>query len=187
MKLEIIGINTPIGMLEAVLSARGLQRLHFLSQTPSEQQEKEAGISDRAELLIKCLERYFRASKKDLENGYFKDLASVSLDPQGSEFQKAAWAFLQGIPFGETRSYSEQARAMGHPRAARAVANANAQNPIAILIPCHRVIAQNGSLSGYNGGKWRKKFLLEHEAKAVSRPETGRGTVFFEPVSVVCR
>ena len=81
----------------------------------------------------------------------------------GSEFQRAAWEFLRQIPYGETRSYSEEARAMGRPRAQRAVGSANGDNRIGILIPCHRVIRCDGSMSGYGGGVWRKRFLLEHE------------------------
>ncbi|MFA6582395.1 MAG: methylated-DNA--[protein]-cysteine S-methyltransferase, partial [Paludibacter sp.] len=81
----------------------------------------------------------------------------------GSEFQQAVWKELQNIPYGTTRSYKEQATALKRPEAVRAVANANGMNRISILIPCHRVIGMDGSLTGYGGGLWRKKWLLDLE------------------------
>ena len=88
----------------------------------------------------------------------------LALRPAGTEFQQRVWAALRRIPCGGTLSYRELARAAGHPRAARAVGQANHQNPLAILIPCHRVIAADGSLGGYAGGLERKRWLLDHEA-----------------------
>ena len=87
----------------------------------------------------------------------------VSLDFRGTDFQKRAWQALQKIPYGETRSYQQQATAINHPKAARAVANANNQNRLSVLIPCHRVIAKDGGLAGYGGEIWRKRFLLALE------------------------
>src|SRR5690606_10896038 len=84
--------------------------------------------------------------------------------PRGSEFQQQVWAALRRIPFGETRSYGEIAAALGQPGSARAVGAANRTNPIGIVVPCHRVIGAEGTLTGYAGGIERKKFLLEHEA-----------------------
>ena len=88
---------------------------------------------------------------------------SVPLQPAGTEFQQSAWQVLKGIPYGETRSYAEQARELGRPSAVRAVARANGDNPIAIVVPCHRVIGADGKLTGYGGGLWRKRWLLHHE------------------------
>ena len=88
---------------------------------------------------------------------------SVPLDPQGTDFQKRAWAALLEIPFGETRTYGQQARAMGRPKAVRAVGAANARNPIGIIVPCHRVIGANGALTGYAGGLRSKEYLLKLE------------------------
>ena len=96
-------------------------------------------------------------------NEYFAGLRSgfsVPLTPQGTDFQKRVWAELQKIPHGETISYEELAKRIGKPTAQRAVAQANGANPIAILIPCHRVIAKNGKLGGYSAGLERKRFLL---------------------------
>lgn len=95
---------------------------------------------------------------------------------EGSAFQRAAWKALQQIPFGETRSYADQARAMSKPRAVRAVGGANARNPIAIVVPCHRVIGKDGTLTGFGGGLPTKRWLLEHEAR-VSSHTRGRKIV----------
>lgn len=105
---------------------------------------------------------------------YFKGLRtgfSVRLDLRGTEFQRRVWAELQKIPFGQTRSYGEIARACGRGGAARAVGGANHMNPVVIIVPCHRVIGADGSLTGFGGGLWRKEWLLEHEKKVL---EAGR-------------
>jgi methylated-DNA-[protein]-cysteine S-methyltransferase len=90
---------------------------------------------------------------------------SIPLAPNGTEFQKKVWKALQNIEYGTTTSYQKQAIKMGDLKAIRAMASANGKNPIAIIIPCHRVIGSNGSLTGYAGELWRKQWLLEHEAK----------------------
>jgi methylated-DNA-[protein]-cysteine S-methyltransferase len=89
---------------------------------------------------------------------------TLPLAPRGSAFQHQVWAALRAIPFGETRSYGELAAALGHPGSARAVGAANRTNPIGIVVPCHRVIGADGTLTGYAGGIERKRFLLDHEA-----------------------
>lgn len=88
---------------------------------------------------------------------------TVPLHTPGTEFQEAVWKILRGIPYGETRSYKQQAIALGNPKAVRAVAASNGQNRVSIVIPCHRVIGADGSLTGYGGGLERKKWLLDHE------------------------
>ena len=85
----------------------------------------------------------------------------------GTDFQRAVWDQLMTIPYGTTRSYEEQARAIGRPSARRAVGRANGDNRIAIVIPCHRVVASNGTLCGYGGGLWRKQHLLDHERRHI--------------------
>lgn len=102
------------------------------------------------------LREYFEGKRRDF------DLPLVVL---GTEFQQKAWRALLEIPYGEVRSYGQQARAMGNAKAVRAVGKANGDNRIAIILPCHRVVAVDGSLTGYGGGLWRKKFLLELEAE----------------------
>jgi AraC family transcriptional regulator of adaptative response/methylated-DNA-[protein]-cysteine methyltransferase len=103
----------------------------------------------------KQLMEYFKGERKEF---------SLPLDSPGSEFQRSVWKVLIGIPYGQTRSYRDQAIALGRREAVRAVANANGQNRISIVIPCHRVIGADGSLTGYGGGLPRKKALLELEA-----------------------
>jgi methylated-DNA-[protein]-cysteine S-methyltransferase len=92
---------------------------------------------------------------------------SLPLAPEGTPFQRAVWSALQRIPFGATTSYGAVAASLGHPTAARAVGAANRQNPLAIVVPCHRVIGSNGKLTGYAGGLDRKSFLLAHEARVL--------------------
>ena len=94
--------------------------------------------------------------------------------PDGTDFQKQVWAELMRIPYGETISYAELAKRMGRDGAARAVGRANATNPIAIVVPCHRVIGSNGKLTGYGGGLPRKEFLLALEHKQLSLPLSAR-------------
>ena len=96
---------------------------------------------------------------------------SVPLHLLGTDFQKKVWEILQTIPYGETRSYKEQAIAISSPESVRAVANANGMNRISILVPCHRVIGSDGQLTGYGGGIWRKKYLLELESKIKNSSE----------------
>jgi methylated-DNA-[protein]-cysteine S-methyltransferase len=103
----------------------------------------------------------------------------LELAPIGSDFQRAVWSALLEIPYGETRSYGEIARAIGQPQAARGVGAANGANPIALIVPCHRVIGADGSLTGYGGGLPLKRALLEHEAS--HRPQSHalrNGTLF---------
>lgn len=117
--------------------------------------EPVPGTSDYFQALDTELDEYFTGDRKSF---------SVPLDVPGTPFQKSAWAALLAIPYGETRSYQDQARAVERPAAVRAVARANGDNRIAIVIPCHRVIGKDGSLTGYGGGLWRKRELLALEA-----------------------
>jgi len=89
---------------------------------------------------------------------------TLPLDIRGTPFQEKAWSALLKIPYGETRSYADQARAVDNPAAVRAVAKANGDNRISIIIPCHRVIGSDGKLTGYGGGLWRKQYLLDLES-----------------------
>lgn len=99
--------------------------------------------------------------------GYFRGESAdfpIRLAPVGTSFQQRVWEALRAIPAGETRSYTALAETLGQPTATRAVAQANGANPLAIIVPCHRVIGVDGSLTGYGGGLWRKQWLLRHEA-----------------------
>jgi AraC family transcriptional regulator, regulatory protein of adaptative response / methylated-DNA-[protein]-cysteine methyltransferase len=116
----------------------------------------EEGESRHFESLRKQLSEYFEGSLKEF---------SIPLSTPGTPFQKAVWKELMNIPFGKTRSYMEQSIALGKPESIRAVANANGMNRVSIIIPCHRVIGSDGSLTGYGGGLKRKRWLLDHEMK----------------------
>lgn len=103
---------------------------------------------------VQQLDEYFKGTRTEF---------NLKLNPKGTEFQKKVWNELQHIPFGTTNTYLEQAITLGNLKAIRAVASANGKNPIWIVVPCHRIIGTNGSLTGYAGGIWRKKWLLNHE------------------------
>lgn len=110
-------------------------------------------------LLIECTEQliqYFNGERRIFE---------LPLSQAGTAFQQDVWNLLTQIPFGKTISYLQLAKQTGDPKATRAVANANGKNSIAVIVPCHRVIGSDSTLTGYAGGLWRKKWLLEHEAK----------------------
>jgi len=109
---------------------------------------------------------------------YFEDRLTefdLALAPQGTEFQLRVWRELCGIPYGETISYAELARRIGNSKASRAVGMANSHNPISIIVPCHRVIGADNSLTGYAGGLERKRMLLAHEAENAGTTDEGRG------------
>jgi len=116
--------------------------------------------------LIEQLERYFAGERVEFD---------IPLSLEGTPFQRRAWAALREIPYGETISYGEQAARLGSPGASRAVGLANGRNPIAIVVPCHRVIGADGRLTGYGGGLERKAWLLRHEAGTLELAGAGAG------------
>lgn len=145
--------ETPYGPASYALDARGAL-LHFTVGKPDGKAE-----SGRSEIARQVSE-YFAGTRRVFD---------LPLAPEGSDFQKRVWAELQRIPFGETVSYSELAERVGAPGAARAVGRANATNPIWLIVPCHRVIGANGSLTGYAGGIELKKSLLAWEREIAGR------------------
>ncbi|OFZ55833.1 MAG: hypothetical protein A3D92_24360 [Bacteroidetes bacterium RIFCSPHIGHO2_02_FULL_44_7] len=148
-------IPTPLGTLYAECSERGITLLSF-EENPSEEAIENQPASHPYLLQLESeLDEYFSRRRTQFE---------LPLDPRGTEFQLKVWQSLLAIPFGSTCSYLQQSKVLGDPKAIRAVAHANGQNKIAILIPCHRVLGSDGSLTGYAGKLWRKKFLLELES-----------------------
>lgn len=148
---------SPIGRLGLVANEKGLCAVVWERDLP--ELSKSYKKSSRSELLTetkKQLREYFKGQRKDFE---------LPLVIYGTEFQKKAWKQLQKIPYGKTRSYQEQAKRLGDAKKCRAVGTANGRNPISIIVPCHRVIAKSGSLSGFGGGVEKKEFLLNLEAK----------------------
>jgi len=159
-------LETPLGAMEGRLDASSVLRsLRFVE---SAEAAGERLPTASAKGLFKQLREYFQGRRRDFD---------IPLAPEGTGFQKRVWAELGRIPCGATISYAELAQRLGDPRAVRAVARANALNPIAILIPCHRVIGSDGTLTGYAGGLERKARLLELEG-AIAPPERRQISLF---------
>jgi methylated-DNA-[protein]-cysteine S-methyltransferase len=151
-------IESPIGRLWLRTDGEALTGLYMDNpSTPPRGVEHWTRDAAAGPLLetARQLGEYFRGERREFD-------LPIRLD--GTEFQQRAWRSLRAIPYGETRSYGEQARHIGNPNASRAVGLANGRNPIAILVPCHRVIGADGSLTGFGGGLERKRWLLAHEA-----------------------
>jgi len=163
-------MSSPLGLMFLARSERGLRFVEFMDRKSL----KRMIASHASELPDARWEPSLLELKRVVEQFdlYFNGRLhrfELPLDPVGSEFQLRVWKALIEIPFGETRAYGKIGAAIGQPRAARAVGLANNQNPIAIVVPCHRVIGANGSLTGYGGGIHRKRWLLAHEAKHAQR------------------
>jgi len=148
--MQTVYIKTPLGTAEITGDVNGISSIIILDV------EKEASIEipQHFELAVSELNDYFVSNRTDFK---FK------IEPHGTDFQKKVWQELRNIPFGKTISYMDLSKKLGDIKAIRAVASANGKNPLWIVIPCHRVIGSDGSLTGYAGGLWRKKWLLEHE------------------------
>lgn len=160
-------IETPVGTMTAVATEEGVCILNFSALKNT----RSSGNKD-ADLLIMEENDHLRKLKMEIGE-YFEGKRkefTVTLRPEGTEFQKKVWSALIYIPFGNTISYMDLADILGNKGSIRAAANANARNPVAILIPCHRVIGENGKLTGYAGGLWRKRWLLEHEKRYSGEP-----------------
>ncbi len=148
----------------ACASSQGLCLLEFTDRRMLETEFKD--LRKRLNAVILPGENPHLKETKTQIKEYFqgkRKFFSIPLHTPGTEFQQSVWKILQNIPYGETRSYLEQATALGNPKAVRAVASANGHNRIAIIIPCHRVIGSDGKLVGYGGGLHRKKWLLDLE------------------------
>lgn len=149
---------SPVGPLAIVVSSRGLRRLEFhrKGNTTPKNDKRATWIEDpsRTAAVRAQLDEYFAGRRREF---------SVPLDLRGTDFQQRCWRELLKIPYGETRTYADIARAIGSPRAFRAVGLANHDNPVAIIVPCHRVLASGGGLCGYGGGLDIKQKLLELE------------------------
>lgn len=162
--IDLKRIETPLGTMIACADENGICMLEFSDRKALPTELKEIskhfnanivqGENPHFNTLEKELSEYFEGNRKEF---------TVSLSPVGTEFQKNVWEVLRKIPYGTTRSYQDQAKILGNPKAVRAVANANGLNKISIIIPCHRVIGSDGKLTGYGGGIWRKQKLLELE------------------------
>jgi len=149
--------KSPLGPIEIVGSPDSILAVHFVeNMMPGDGQ-----LTFCVKECFKQLSEYFKGERKE----FF-----LNLEPMGTDFQKSVWHQLEKIPYGKTTSYGEIADALGKPGASRAVGSANGKNPIAIVIPCHRVIGSDGSLTGYGGGLWRKEWLIGFEKGGVPSP-----------------
>jgi methylated-DNA-[protein]-cysteine S-methyltransferase len=162
-------IDTPLGKVVASANTQGLCELDFADEAEYVQN----GSNPYLDRLRVELAEYFAGKRREF---------AVLLAPKGTPFQIGVWETLRKIPYGQTMSYAAEAELLGRASAVRAVASANGKNPISILIPCHRVIAKDGSIGGYSGGIWRKEFLLtlekSYETSGVSCCTVAKETSF---------
>lgn len=153
-------LSTPIGDLGIFANEQAIYRIEFLDivspKNFTEETVEQSDVQENKLTLVakQQLSEYFAGTRTDFD---------LPLAPQGTPFRQQTWQALQQIPYGETRYYSQQAELMNNKKAVRAVGAANGANPIAIVIPCHRVIGKDGSLTGYAGGLHRKEWLLNFE------------------------
>jgi methylated-DNA-[protein]-cysteine S-methyltransferase len=156
-------LATPVGEMMVIGDDDAVHFVHLPdSYVRREFDTDRAGEPAAVGAALEQIDAYFRGDLKEF---------SLPLDPAGTEFQRTVWLALADIPFGETESYGELATRVGNPKACRAVGLANGRNPIPLVLPCHRVIGANGSLTGYGGGLELKQRLLDHER---SVPASGR-------------
>lgn len=147
--------KSPIGNLRIISNERDIIKIEF-----SDEYFKMKMIPIQIQNCINQLDEYFKGERQKF---------TVAINPAGTEFQSKVWNLLLKIPFGKTISYLDQSKQFGDEKAIRAIASANGKNPIPIIIPCHRVIGNNGKLTGYAGGLLKKQWLLEHEGAIQQR------------------
>ena len=166
-------LETPLGPMLALADDHGLALLEFVDRRGLER-ELESVQRRLKRRILPGEHNHLQQIERELQ-AYFSGQSlrfATPIAPSGSGFQRAVWNALLAIPPGETRSYAEIAEAIGQPAAVRAVGRANGDNRLCLVIPCHRVIGADGSLTGYSGGLWRKQWLLDHER---SHAAAGRG------------
>lgn len=156
--------DSPVGPLTIVLTERGLCGL-YMKRTKRPLSGEITGPRDDgvATEIVTQLGEYFRGERREFD---------LPLDLQGTDFQRSVWDLLLQIPYGERATYGELAERLGDPRTVRAVGAANGSNPVSIVVPCHRVVGGDGSLTGYAGGVERKRFLLDLEARVAGTSPT---------------
>ena len=158
--LTMTTMRSPVGVLRLYAASDALVGLYLPAQVAPPGDDRRGDVLARA---VAQLAEYFAGHRHAFD---------LPLAPRGTGFQTLVWDLLTRIPLGQTRSYGELARSIGRPSASRAVGAANGRNPISIIVPCHRVIASNGDLTGYAGGIAAKRWLLDHERALTAR---GRG------------
>ena len=148
--METAFIESPLGITKIVGDENGISVISVLSEGKITNK-----IPKNLKECVSQLREYFDGNRNHF---------TFKMNPQGTDFQQKVWQELLNIPFGKTMSYLDLSKKLGDVKAIRAVASANGRNPLWIVVPCHRVIGTDGSLTGYAGGLWRKKWLLEHES-----------------------
>lgn len=163
-------IETPLGPMLAISDEKGLYLLEFFERRHLERGLEKLQIKTKSAIIPGCTSplQSIEQELKEYFEGQLREF-KTPLHILGTPFQQQVWQTLMNIPYGETKSYGEQATDLGKPSAARAVANANSANQHAIVIPCHRIIQSNGALGGYAGGIYRKQWLLHHEKNGICR------------------
>lgn len=167
MTLACTNMASPVGELTLVADARGLMAVLWEDDDPARVRLGSRQVTPDHPVLVEArlqLDAYFAGTLQRFD---------VPLHFEGTDFQRQVWTALLAIPFGETRSYADIARAIGRPTATRAVGAANGRNPISIIAPCHRVVGANGTLTGFAGGLPAKRFLLDLEQRARGRAFAG--------------
>ncbi|MDF2892374.1 MAG: methylated-DNA--[protein]-cysteine S-methyltransferase [Clostridia bacterium] len=146
--------HSPIGIVEMVSDENSIIALSFVEEAI---ENNEQTVPKVLQTALEQIDEYFQGKRK---------VFNLELKAEGTEFQQKVWRSLVEVPYGETACYGDIAKAVGNNKGSRAVGGANNKNKIAIIIPCHRIIGADGSLTGYAGGLWRKEWLLKHEKKS---------------------
>jgi methylated-DNA-[protein]-cysteine S-methyltransferase len=156
--------QSPVGLLRVSGTQHYISEIHFIDHLESS--DAIQSTNEIAPMIIQCVEQliqYFHGERRQFE---------LPIHQMGSPFQHRVWNELIAIPYGKTISYMDMAKRLGDPKVIRAAASANGKNNVAIVVPCHRVIGSNQEMVGYGGGLWRKKWLLDHEAKIAHGVQT---------------
>ena len=154
---EIVQITyqkTPIGIAKIIGDKNGIQSVSVLDDDTVSEEDLKKSVPECLQECVFQLDEYFKGKRESF---------NLTVNPQGTKFQIKVWKSLLKIKYGKTTNYLAQSKSLGDVKAIRAVATANGKNPLWIVIPCHRVIGSDGSLTGYAGGIWRKQWLLNHE------------------------
>jgi methylated-DNA-[protein]-cysteine S-methyltransferase len=157
--MPITYYDSPIGIIRITENEGFITSLHFMD----EKMEPDEPSTPILKLAVQQMDEYFAGERKEFD---------FPIRQEGSDFQQEVWQCLLRINYGRTISYLQQSKLMKNPLAIRAIASANGKNHLAIVVPCHRVIGTDGSLTGYASGVWRKKWLLEHEARVMGSGQT---------------
>lgn len=144
--------DTPLGLMEITANDQAVLAIHFADQT------KTVNANEMTDLAKTQMQQYYQGELKEFD---------MPMQPEGTEFQKSVWRALTTVDYGKTCSYADIANKINKPKAVRAVGSANGKNPMTIVVPCHRIIGSNGSLTGYASGVDRKAWLLNHEAPSL--------------------